>query len=121
MDILYPCSLCSQTFTLRNNFLIHIETVHQSNISLVNNLESKSVFNCSQCYKQFTKKCFLSKHIYMKHNVQLSTKNTSKLTQKNEEFLLSHNYLMLKVSLNFNSQTKLLYSNLYVIYFVCCT
>lgn len=80
MDILYPCSLCSQTFTLRKHILKHMKTVHKSNVPSMFNDDSKGLLNCSQCHKQFNSKCLLNKHIHLSHSI--SVPNLRKYTSK---------------------------------------
>jgi len=99
MDILYPCSLCPQTFTLRKDILKHIKTVHESIDPSLYNDDSKSLLNCSQCHKQFTSQSLLNKHINLNHNISISnlSKNTSRPSEKRVSQKLSA-YLSLKVS-----------------------
>ncbi|XP_060837702.1 uncharacterized protein LOC132919836 [Rhopalosiphum padi] len=71
MDILYPCSLCSQTFTLRKHILKHMKTVHESNVSKICDDDSKSLLNCSQCHKKFNNNSVLNKHRQLDHNISI--------------------------------------------------
>jgi len=100
MDILYPCSLCSQTFTLRKHVLEHMKTVHESNVpSILCNDDPKSLLNCSQCHKQFKSKGMLNKHLHLKHSISIPnlSKDTSKPLGKRVSQKLNA-YLSLKVS-----------------------
>jgi len=99
MDILYPCSLCPQTFTLRKHILKHIKTVHESNDPSMCNDDLKSLLNCSQCHKQFNNQSLLNKHINLNHNISISnlSKNTSRPLEKRVSQKLNA-YLLLKVS-----------------------
>lgn len=99
MDILYPCSLCSQTFTLRKHILKHMKTDHESNVPSICNDNSKSLLTCSQCHKQFKSKGMLSKHIHLKHSISIPnlSKDTSKPLEKRVSQKLNA-YLSLKVS-----------------------
>lgn len=99
MDILYPCSLCSQTFTLRKQILEHIKTVHESNVSSICNDDSKSLLNCPQCHVQFNSKSLLNKHVHLNHNISIP--NLSKYTSRPSDKRVSQKlnaYLSLKVS-----------------------
>ncbi|CAI6349346.1 unnamed protein product [Macrosiphum euphorbiae] len=97
MDILYPCSLCSQTFTLRKHILKHMKTDHESNVPSICNDNSKSLLTCSQCHKQFKSKGMLSKHIHLKHSISIPnlSKDTSKPLEKRVSQKLNA-YLSLK-------------------------
>jgi len=99
MDILFPCSLCSQAFTLRKLFLKHMKTVHESNVPSICNDDLKSLLICSQCHKQFKSKGLLNKHIHLNHSI--SVPNLRKYTSKPSEKRVSQKlnaYLSLKVS-----------------------
>jgi len=101
MDILYPCSLCSQTFTLRKDILKHMKIVHESNVPSVCNDNSKKLVSCSQCHKQFNSYGLLNKHIHLKHNISISnlSKYTARPLKKRVPQKLNA-YLLLKVSIH---------------------
>ncbi|XP_050421497.1 uncharacterized protein LOC126833944 [Adelges cooleyi] len=65
MDFLYPCSLCTETFSLRIHIIKHIQTQHPN--SLPKTFLNSESFYCSSCYKQFNNKSLLKKHIRLKH------------------------------------------------------
>lgn len=122
MDVLYPCSLCSRTFMLRNDFLSHMTTSHPSSVPSVHTNEIKCLFNCPQCCKQFSSKIVLKKHIQMKHNISIQ-----KLSEYTPTLLKTcrisrdlNNYLFLKVSIllyvNFFIYIANFYCNLRIIY-----
>lgn len=75
MDVLYPCSLCSQTFKLRKHILNHMKTVHESNVSIICDDDSKSLLNCSQCHKKFNNNSLLNRHIQLDHNISIPNLN----------------------------------------------
>lgn len=109
MDFLYPCSLCSQTFTLRKHILEHMKTVHESNFSLICNDDSKSLLNCLKCHKQFKSKSLLNKHVYLNHNISIP--NLRKYTLRPLEKRVSQKlnaYLSLKDCLPDNYSYKVL-------------
>lgn len=98
MDILYPCSLCSQTFTLRKHILKHMKTVHESYVPSICDDDSISLLNCSQCHKQFNNKGLLNTHINLNHNISIPNlrKYTSRPLEKRVSQKLNA-YLSLKV------------------------
>jgi len=98
MDILYPCSLCSQTFKLRKHILNHIKTVHESNVSMICDDDSKNLLKCSQCYKKFDNNSLLNRHIHLDHNISIS--NLSKYNSRPSKKIVSQKlnaYLLLQV------------------------
>lgn len=100
MDILYPCSLCSQTFKLRKHILNHMKTVHESNVSMICDDDSKSLLNCSQCHKKFNNNSLLNRHIHIDHNISMF--NLSKFNSRLSKKRVSQErnaYLLLKVSI----------------------
>lgn len=101
MDILYPCSLCSHAFTLREHFLMHMKTAHSSSVPVLHNDDTSCTFNCTQCYKQFSNKSLLKKHVYLKHtsSIQSLSECTSKPTKKCKNFHDINDCLFLKVSM----------------------
>lgn len=90
MDVLYPCTFCSETFTLRKYFLTHMENAHQSNVPLAINNFSRDPFICSMCSKQFMSKNLLRKHIILGHN-------KARKIRSNKVSYDLNNYLLLKV------------------------
>lgn len=112
MDILYPCSLCPKNFVLKKDFLTHMKTCNKSilteqkgidqcnDVSICNNnIDTKSLFACSLCFKPFNSKGLLKTHMYLKHSIPIhhftpQLVNKSKVSQKLDD------YLFLKVSIN---------------------
>ncbi|XP_015363482.1 PREDICTED: uncharacterized protein LOC107161552 [Diuraphis noxia] len=109
MDILYPCSMCPKTFTLRKHILKHIKTVHESNVPSMCYDDSKSLLNCSQCHKQFNSQNLLNKHINLNHNISISNlnENTSRPLEKRVSQKLNA-YSSLKDCLPVNYSYKIL-------------
>lgn len=97
MDILYPCSLCSQTFHSRTKFLVHMSLSHPSNAPLDPYDDYESLFNCSQ---HFCNSSMSKKHMHLNHkmSIQNLTKYITKPTQKKAP-QKSYAYLLLTVSL----------------------
>lgn len=96
MDILYPCSLCSETFQLRKHFLLHMSFSHPSNAPLDPNDDYKSLFNCSQ---HFCNSNLLNQHMHLNHRISMNnlTKYVTKLKKKGAP-QGSYAYLLLNVS-----------------------
>lgn len=99
MEVVYPCSMCTKAYKTKQKFLFHMKTVHQYNSPLKYNDKHKNIFACSQCYKEFSSKLLLNKHVHIKHNnLKHSTEDTS--MKKSNEFheRSTYNCLPLKVS-----------------------
>ncbi|XP_025204194.1 uncharacterized protein LOC112601013 [Melanaphis sacchari] len=109
MDILYPCSQCSQTFTLRKDILKHMETVHKSSVSIICDDDSKSLLNCSQCHKKFNNNSLLDKHLHLEHsNSKLNLSKYNSRPSKKRVIQKLNAYLSLKDCLPDNYSYKIL-------------
>lgn len=101
MDVLYPCSLCSQTFQLRKHFLVHMSLSHPSNAPSNPNDDYESLFNCSQ---HFCNSSLPNEHMHLNHRISIKnlTKYVTKQIKK-EVPKESYAYLLLNVSLIYHT------------------
>jgi len=77
-----------------------MKTVHESNVSIICDDDSKSLLNCSQCHKKFNNNSLLNRHIQLDHNI--STSNLNKYNSRPSKKRVSQKlnaYLSLEVSI----------------------
>jgi len=77
-----------------------MKTVHESNVFIICDDDSKGFLSCSQCHKKFNNNNLLNRHIHLDHNISIP--NLSKYNSRPSKKRVSQKlnaYLSLKVSI----------------------
>lgn len=77
-----------------------MKTIHESNVSMICDDDSKSLLNCSKCHKKFYNNSLYNRHIHLDHNISIPNlrKYNSRPSKKRVSQKLNA-YLSLKVSI----------------------